>query len=83
MGIDKKGDKIGSLRAISVQTTQLIQVRDRGIKWVGGEWGGDRITSHIFLSLIDNKRVSTMLLLLLVWLVVLVGINNDPDLQAG
>lgn len=47
------------------------------------EWGGDggRITSHVFLSLVDNKCISAMLLLLLIWLFVLVSVDNYPDLR--
>jgi hypothetical protein len=46
-----------------------------------GYWGFGRFTSHVFLSFVDYKRISTMLLLLLVGLFILVGVGNDPDLR--
>lgn len=41
---------------------------------------GGCFTSHVLLALIDNKCVSAMLLLLLVWLLVLVGVGDNADL---
>lgn len=57
----------------------------RSGKGVSSGQGGDidRITSHIFLSLVDNKRISAMLLLFLVGLFVMVRVNNYPDLRAS
>jgi hypothetical protein len=40
-----------------------------------------RFTSHIFLSFIDHKCITTVLFLLLVWFLILVCVNNDPDLR--
>ena len=41
----------------------------------------DLFTSHIFLSLKYHECISTMFLLLLVWLFVLMSVNNNPNLR--
>jgi hypothetical protein len=75
-----KGEKIGSLRAISLQMIPYIS--GPASKAVG-KGVVVRFTSHIFLSLIDHKCVTTVLLLLFVWFFILVRVNNDPNLRRG
>jgi hypothetical protein len=72
-----EGEKIGSLRAISLQ---MIPYISGPASEAVGEGVLVRFTSHILLPLIDHKCITTVLLLLLVWLLILVCVDNYPDL---
>jgi len=41
---------------------------------------GNRVTSHIFLSFVDNKCISAVLFFFLIWFLILLGINNNTNL---
>jgi hypothetical protein len=45
-----------------------------------GIGGCGQFTSHILLSLIDNESIPAVLLLFLVWLFILMSVDNNPDL---
>ena len=44
------------------------------------DWESGYFTSHVFLSFVDHKRISTVLLLFLVGLFMLMCVGNDPNL---
>lgn len=72
-----KGEKTGSLRAISLQMIPYIS--GPASKAVG-KGVVVRFTSHVLLSFINHKCVTTVLLLLLVRFFILMRVNNNPDL---
>jgi hypothetical protein len=70
-------EMIGIWRAISLQ---MIPHISGPASEAVGKGVVVKFTSHILLPLKDHKCITTVLLLLLVWFLILVCIDDDPDL---
>jgi len=72
------GEKMGNMRATSLQMIPFIS--GPASKAVG-KGVVVRFTSHVLFSFINHKCITAMCLLLLVRFLILMRVNNDPDLQ--